>query len=726
MRWDNLTLTAEEAARLPGYRDDAVVRRFDAPEALDMRFYEVHARSVLNRVPPQSRMPFRWTINPYRGCSHACVYCLDGETPILMGNGSTRRLAELRIGDEIYGTRVDGRYRRHVRTEVLAHWSTIKPAYRVTLADGTELIASGDHRFLTNRGWKHVAPAARGEGQRPYLTTNDRMLGVGQFAAGPIEDDDYRRGYACGIVRGDGSLGVYDYERPGRSHGRVHRFRVALKDGEALERAQTYIASAGIATDPFLFAAAAGARAEMRAVRTQRRAGMEGVEALIAWPLDASESWAKGFLAGIFDAEGSSSGGALRISNGDPAIIAWTEACLRRFGFPFVTEPPRPNGVRAIRVTGGLAQRLRFFHLVDPAIMRKRELDGVALKTSGDRRVASVEPLGLTMRLYDITTGTGDFIANGVVSHNCFARPTHRYLDFGPGRDFEREIVVKVNTPEVLRVELGRRSWGGEHVALGTNTDPYQWVEGRYKLMPGIWEAMRDARNPCSVLTKSPLLLRDLPIMRELAAVTDFAASLSIPTLDEKAWRATEPHTPHPRARLEAVAELNRNGIATGVLIAPLMPGINDGPEQVERLLAAAEEAGAVSIGGIALHLRGDVRGVFMDWLRGARPDLVPRYEQLYARGAYAPREERARLSGLVRGRGARPSRWRLRPPDPRPVETVHAAAAAGSQQLSLSAASSGGSGRARAARPSGASGRQGRAQPILHLARNGVQQALF
>jgi DNA repair photolyase len=252
----------------------------------------------------------------------------------------------------------------------------------------------------------------------------------------------------------------------------------------------------------------------------------------------------------------------------------------------------------------------------------------------------------------------------------CFARPTHKFLDFDAGRDFEREIVVKVNVPEVLRAELGRRSWKGEHVALGTNTDPYQWVEGRYKLMPGIWEAFRDFRNPCSVLTKSPLLLRDLPLMKEVAEVAPITASLSVPTLDEKAWRATEPHTPNPRARLEAVGELNRAGIPAGVLIAPLMPGINDAPEQVERILELCAEAGAVHVGGIALHLRGEVRGIFMDWLRSQRPDLVPHYERLYARGAYAPKAERERLSRLVwRGRARiggfvrdePTSRWRAR-----------------------------------------------------------------
>ena len=233
----------------------------------------------------------------------------------------------------------------------------------------------------------------------------------------------------------------------------------------------------------------------------------------------------------------------------------------------------------------------------------------------------------------------------------CFARPTHKFLDLSPGRDFEREIVVKVNAPEVLRAQLSKPRWTREHVALGTNTDPYQWCEGRYKLMPGIWEALRDTDTPCSVLTKSPLLLRDIELMQELAERVGFHACLSIPTLDEKAWRQTEPHTPNPRARIEAVAELNRAGIPTGVLVAPLMPGINDDPRQVEEILDLCAEAGAVNVGGICLHLRGEVRDVFMGWLRSARPDLAARYEELYARGAYAPPAERNRIAALLSGR---------------------------------------------------------------------------
>jgi DNA repair photolyase len=247
----------------------------------------------------------------------------------------------------------------------------------------------------------------------------------------------------------------------------------------------------------------------------------------------------------------------------------------------------------------------------------------------------------MELPLYDITTGTGDYIADGIVSHNCFARPTHEYLDMNAGRDFEKEIIVKVNVPEVLRAELARPSWKREHIALGTNTDPYQWVEGRYKLMRGIWEAMRDFANPCSILTKSPLVLRDVDLLCEIAERTQVSACLSVPTLDEKAWRSTEPHTPSPRARLEAVAELNRRGIPTGILIAPLMPGINDSPEQVERIVALATEAGAVHIGGATLHLRGSVKEIFFEWLREHRPDLLDRYSRLYARGAYIPADER-------------------------------------------------------------------------------------
>lgn len=245
----------------------------------------------------------------------------------------------------------------------------------------------------------------------------------------------------------------------------------------------------------------------------------------------------------------------------------------------------------------------------------------------------------------------------------CFARRTHRYLDFDAGRDFEREIVVKVNLPELLRAELTRPSWRRELVALGTNTDPYQWVESRYRFMPEILAALEEAETPVSVLTKSPLLLRDLEIYERMARRLPVSVNLSVPTLDEDAWRATEPHTPSPSARLDAVAELRSRGIDSGVLIAPLMPGINDSPEQVEPILKRAREADATFLGGVALHLRDEVRDVFFGWLNEKRPDLLPRYEQLYPnKRAYMPPAQRKLATRAVRGWGRTRS---MQPPRP-------------------------------------------------------------
>jgi DNA repair photolyase len=650
MRWDNLRIDAEQEARLPRFKEPAIVRTFDAPEALGTRFYEVMARSGINAVPKRSRMPFRHTINPYRGCAHACSYCVHGDTPVLLASGRTKQMRDIEAGDLVYGTVKDGSYRRYAITRVLDHWETLKKPYRVTLEDGTELVASGDHRFLTNRGWKHVAGTERGRWRRPHLTLNNKLIGVGGFAEGPKDSADYRQGYLCGLIRGDGTIASYEYQRRGRSMN-IHTFRLALSDFEALRRARDYLAAGDVELEEHAFqrVRAGSTLKPMMALRSGARARVDRVRDLVEWPRQPEDDWCKGFLAGIFDAEGSHSG-SIRIANTDSEIIDWTTYCLRRFDLPHVVEDrDRSNGLRYVRLRGGLRARLRFLHLVDPAITRKRSLDGLALKSDAPLRVASIKPLTNKTRLYDVTTGTGDFIANGVVSHNCFARPTHTYLDFNAREDFEREIVVKVNVPELVRAELGRPSWGGDHVALGTNTDPYQWVEGRYRLMEGIWEAMRDHPNPCSVLTKSPLLLRDVELFRQLREVTEFSTALSIPTIDERAWRETEPHTPHPRKRLEAIGELTRNGIPCSVLVAPLIPGVNDDPRQVEEILEIAGENGAANVTGIGLHLRGDVRDIFFDWLRQYRPDLVPRYEELYRRGAYLPSEERKRLGALTR-----------------------------------------------------------------------------
>jgi DNA repair photolyase len=229
----------------------------------------------------------------------------------------------------------------------------------------------------------------------------------------------------------------------------------------------------------------------------------------------------------------------------------------------------------------------------------------------------------------------------------CFARPTHAFLDMGAGRDFETKIVVKVNAPDVLRRELAAKRWKGEHIAMGTNTDPYQRVEGRYRLMRGILEALIAHRNPFSVLTKGTLILRDLDLFLRAAEVAPVSAAFSIGTLDERVWRETEPGTPAPRSRIEAVRALNAAGIPTGVLIAPVLPGISDAPNQLRAVVEAALDAGATTVSPILLHLRPGVREEFMPWLEEHHPDLVPRYRSMY-RQPYGPKEERSRLAATV------------------------------------------------------------------------------
>jgi DNA repair photolyase len=250
----------------------------------------------------------------------------------------------------------------------------------------------------------------------------------------------------------------------------------------------------------------------------------------------------------------------------------------------------------------------------------------------------------------------------------CFARPTHSYLGLDIAGDFDRRIVVKVNAVECLRAELASPRWDGSPIAMGTNTDPYQKAEGRYHLTRGIVEALGEAANAFSILTKSTLVLRDLDLLTEAARRTTVRCALSVGTLDRDVWRLTEPGTPPPDKRLEAVRRLNDAGIPTSVLVAPLLPGLSDGDEQVRAVARAAGEAGAVGVTPVALHLRPGVRDHVFAWLRGARPDLVPLYEDRFGGArprAYQAKAEQDRLTALVAS-ATGPPRRRTRPASPR------------------------------------------------------------
>ena len=251
----------------------------------------------------------------------------------------------------------------------------------------------------------------------------------------------------------------------------------------------------------------------------------------------------------------------------------------------------------------------------------------------------------------------------------CFARPTHDYLGFGIGADFDRKIVVKVNAVERLRAELASSRWAGDAIAMGTNTDPYQRAEGKYHLTQGLIGVLTEAANPFSILTKSTLVLRDVDRLRAAAARTTVRLSFSIGTLDERVWRLTEPGTPHPRRRVEAVARLTEAGLPCSVLVAPVLPGLSDGDEQLADVVGACVDAGATSITGMYLHLRPGVREHWYDWMASALPDRVGEYRHRYADRSYlgkaTQRELTARVEGLVAAARRRQARRRRAPRPP-------------------------------------------------------------
>ncbi|MFF0711515.1 Rv2578c family radical SAM protein [Streptomyces bauhiniae] len=266
----------------------------------------------------------------------------------------------------------------------------------------------------------------------------------------------------------------------------------------------------------------------------------------------------------------------------------------------------------------------------------------------------------------------------------CFARKTHSYLDLDTGLGFDSQIVVKVNAPEVLRRQLASPRWGGEHVAMGTNVDCYQRAEGRYRLMPGIIDALTERANPFSILTKGTLILRDLDRLVRAAEVTDVGISVSVGFTDSALWRTVEPGTPAPERRLDVVRTLGEHGIGCAVLMAPVIPFLSDQPGQLRDTVRAIAESGATSVTPLVLHLRPGAREWFMSWLAEHHPHLVTRYQRLYAGGSYAPTWYQRRVTRQVHElareygigptragatRRVRPARTDERPTEPEPTQ---------------------------------------------------------
>jgi DNA repair photolyase len=419
----------------PQNRFDRFALEYDEGEAplAELEVFEDQSKSILatNDSPD---VGFRWSVNPYRGCQHACAYCLSGDTRILMVDGTQRELRALRMGDMIYGTarEADGR-RRLVRTRVVAHWQTVKRAYRITLANGIALVASPEHRFLTELGWQHAS----------QLRTGNHFFGttrsIAKAKAPPLR---YAR---------DGSAAI------AVAHPRQHN------------------------------------------------------ETLFA-----------------------------------------------------------PEARYAI---------------------------------------TAVEDLGFELLMFDITTGTGDFIANGIVSHNCYARPTHEYLSLGAGTDFSRKIVVKKRAPELLREAFEKGSWKGELVVFSGITDCYQPLESKLRITRGCLEVCSEYRNPVGIITKSPVIERDVDVLQDLTKKASARVSVSVPFWDANVAKALEPTVTTPERRMKIVETLAKAGVRVGVSVSPIVPGLND--EHLGDVLERARDAGATHAFYVLLRLPGAVKDTF-------------------------------------------------------------------------------------------------------------------
>jgi DNA repair photolyase len=230
----------------------------------------------------------------------------------------------------------------------------------------------------------------------------------------------------------------------------------------------------------------------------------------------------------------------------------------------------------------------------------------------------------------------------------CFARNTHTYLDFDSGHDFDTQVVVKVNAPDLLRRELKSPRWPGEHIAMGTNVDCYQRAEGKYRLMPGIISALTEAANPFSILTKGTLVLRDLDLLVRAAAVTDVGLNVSVGIVDKSLSRSIEPGAPGPERRLGVCSALSDHGLRCGVLMGPVVPFLSDSPEQLDEAVRKIARAGAAHVSPIVLHLRPGAREWFLNWLGREHPDLIDAYRGLYGRRAYAPADYQRRIAEQV------------------------------------------------------------------------------
>jgi DNA repair photolyase len=547
------------------------------------RFLRDTTRSALARNQSPD-VGFDVSINPYRGCEHGCVYCLAPDTPVLHADMTWRPLGEIRPGDSLVGFDEQpkrGSTRKLREAVVRKVWWSRKPAVRLVTRD-SEVVTTAEHRWLE---------AGRGRWLETSRLSPARSLRRIPLVESPEIDDDYRAGYVAGVARGATRV-VAAY------------WRVRLADREPLERLVDYLKCFGVDTG------IADSKIDIRSL-----AALAIVDKLLHVER-ASSSYRRGFVAGLFDRDGGA-GDSLRIAEADASGLERVRGYAASLGFHFTLESRRGRA-SALRLVGSAAERMRFFASVRPSVQRKLAAVFGREPAYAPEPIEAIEPCGVRDAV-DIETSTGTFFAAGLATHNCYARPTHEYLGFSSGLDFETKIVVKHDLPELLRAQLARPTWKPQVVAISGVTDCYQPVERKLRLTRRCLEVLAEFRNPCSIITKSRMVARDADLLQELARHGAVSVTVSLTTLDPDVARKMEPRAAQPRARLAAVESLARAGVPVGVNLAPIVPALTD--HEIPALCAAAAGAGAQWAGWVMLRLPFSVKELFAKWLADHFPD---------------------------------------------------------------------------------------------------------
>jgi DNA repair photolyase len=512
---------------------------------------------------------FDASVNPYRGCEHACVYCLAPETPVLHADLGWRPLGDVRVGDALVGfdehSPSHGPFRKLRTAVVEAVWGSRKPAFRIETASAS-VIATADHRWLAGRDldWHRTDALVAGRSLRRVPVVADEPV-----------DGDYRAGYLSGLTLAESTP----------------RYESA--------RAVEYLATFGIET---LDAAAPGP------------AALERLDQIVTHEID-SRGFRRGLLGGLFDADGRN-GSSLRFVRVDGFAVDRVLKCAGALGFRFEVEP-RKDGASTLRLAGTVADRIRFLSTVRPAARRKLANLGSVMHLAPEP-VQAVEAIG-ERDVVDIQTSTRTFFAAGLATHNCYARPSHEYLGWSAGLDFETKILVKHDAPALLRKALDSPRWKPATIALSGVTDAYQPAERKLGITRGVLEVLAEYRNPVAVITKSFTVTRDVDLLAELASHGAASVAISVTSLDASLQRILEPRAAPPKLRLAAIERLAKAGVPVGVMVAPIIPGLTD--HEVPKILAAAAAAGAGHAGRVLLRLPHGVKELFAEWLERHFPD---------------------------------------------------------------------------------------------------------